>query len=381
MGLNVRRRYLSGRKLRELVETEKGTYAKYDHGPRRRLWLWRHGFLSQSGTIYDLDRTNWRRYLTDYERYAYTKRINGRWSVSLDNKLLFHWMLESYDDHRPTVHGLLHEGTFHPIDALARTRSEGDRTRPAVGAGDRSAVDAADRVPDLLEEAGRLVLKWTRGGGGNNVLLCAWDGGDYVVNGDRRSRAEFERLLATLEEYLVCEHVRQAAFGDRLFAETPNTIRAITMYDETKREAFIPMAIQRMGSERSLPMDNFSKGGLNAEIDVETGRLGAAARLPIAGDLEWHDSHPDSGASVAGERIPGWESIRDRLLEIAASFPHVPYVGWDIIPTDGTGGFKLIEANSYPGVKSLQVHRPLLADSRARRFYRDHDVLHWTRED
>lgn len=380
--MNVRSVYLSVRKFQELLEDERETYDDYDRSLPRMLWLWRRGFRVRSDIIYTLTEQTYLQYLTDFERSVRTKQINGGWAVVLDNKLLFHWMLSTFEEHRPTVYGLLDGGRFHPVDALApaddggTTASESPATDVTVD--DRSAADAAGRVTDLLREEGRLVLKWVKGGGGNNVLLCEWDDGP-VVNGDRCSTAEFGRRVESLGEYIACEFVEQSPFGARLFSETPNTFRIITMYDDERGEAFVPIAIYRIGSERSRPVDNFSKGGLNAEIDVETGELGEAAQLPESTGVHWHDRHPNSGASIAGETVPGWEAIREKLLAVAAAFPQTPYVGWDVVPTDDEGGFQIIEANSYPGMKSLQVHRPLLADDRVERFYDARGALVWDR--
>lgn len=59
--------------------------------------------------------------------------------------------------------------------------------------------------------------------------------------------------------------------------------------------------------------------------------------------------------------------------------PVRPYVEWDVVPTDEEGGFAVLEANSYSGMKALQVHRPLLDDERVKRFYDAHDALLWDR--
>ncbi|WP_101297338.1 sugar-transfer associated ATP-grasp domain-containing protein [Halegenticoccus soli] len=389
--MNIRDVYLSARKLYELVEEEATSLSTYDRPLRRRLWLWRRGFLSKSDFLYDLDESSYRRYLTDFERFVRTKQINGQWAIALDNKLFFHHMLQPFDEHRPAVFGMIRDGRFLPVDRLEPAATDGGVPTGAttdapegidepVGSdaperNDGRVSEAGPRVSALLEAEGELVLKWIKGGGGNNVLLCSWDDGACVVNGDRMGRGAFESLVGERNEYLVCEFVEQGAFGARLFPKTPNTIRIVTMYDDEREEAFAPIAIHRIGSERSLPMDNFTQGGLNAEIDVETGELGKAVQLPRETELVRHATHPDTGAEIEGTTVPSWDAVRDRVLEIAASYPHVPYVGWDVVPTDGDGGFRIIEANSYPGTNSLQVHRPLLADERAKRFYDRHGAL------
>ncbi|WP_339104331.1 sugar-transfer associated ATP-grasp domain-containing protein [Haloterrigena salinisoli] len=385
--MNVRTLYHTARAVQELVATERES--DVSRSLRRRLWLWRRGFVSRSDAVYDLDPETYRDYVSDYERFVRTKRINGTWSVALSNKLLFHRLMQPFDDERMTVYGLIRDGTYHPIDDRRDRREVTDGGPAASGpigtggppseppqssAHPRETGNAAQRVIDRLEVEDRLVLKWVRGGGGNNVLLCSRTGDGYRVNGDRYPESAFRSLVADLDEYLVCEFVDQGPFPTALYPATPNTIRLITMYDDELGEPFVAAAIQRIGTTDSAPLDNFTQGGLSAAIDLETGELGPGARPPDGDGVEWHSTHPDTKMAVEGERIPGWQRIRATVLEMADACPFVPYVGWDVIVTDDDGGFTVIEANSYPGLKSIQVHEPLLADDRVRRFYERHGV-------
>ena len=389
--MNVRTIYHTAKAVRDLVRTERES----DVSPslRRRLWLWRRGFVSESDAVYDLDSETYRDYVSDYERFVRTKRINGTWSAALSNKLLFHRLMQPFDDERMTVYGVIRDGNYHPIDDRRRRRDRrevtdgGPTASTVIGAGDaRGTADpptasprsetsnAAQRVVDRLEAEDRLVLKWVHGGGGNNVLLCSRTGDGYRVNGDRYPPAAFRSMVSDLDDYLVCEYVDQGPFPTALYPPTPNTIRLTTMYDAVADEPFVAAAVQRIGTTASAPLDNFTRGGLSAEIDLETGRIGPGARPPDGDGIEWHATHPDTGITIAGERIPGWDRIRRRVLEMADACSFVPYVGWDVIVTDDDGSFTVVEANSYPGLKSIQVHEPLLADDRVRRFYERHGV-------
>jgi len=85
-----------------------------------------------------------------------------------------------------------------------------------------------------------------------------------------------------------------------------------------------------------------------------------AAEYPHDGIVDWHESHPETGARIEGTAIPGWAETRDRLLEIAETLSHIPYIGWDLIVTD-EGGFQVIEANSYPASPRLAPGTPTAA--------------------
>ena len=120
--MNLRGTYFSARGLQALTTTERETWSSFSHSLRRRLWLWRRGFLSRSGVLYDLEESTYRAYVTDYQRFVRTKRINGPWSVTLSNKLLFHWLMNPFEKHRMAVYGMIRGGAFHPVDTLEPSR-------------------------------------------------------------------------------------------------------------------------------------------------------------------------------------------------------------------------------------------------------------------
>lgn len=376
--MNIREAYQTVNRVRNLVRDERQDGSMFDFSPRERLWLYRRRFLSKSGVLYDFDTYEPKTYLDDYQRYVRSGRINGHWGALIDNKLAFHQILREFPSYRSTVYGLLKDGQFHVFESDDDGAIASDGGIELKHSPDpepsRPSVDPVEWLEDTLSDGDRLVLKWFSGGGGNNVHFLEREDGRYLYDGTPVSDAELAKVLADLEDYLVCEFVEQDEYADELYPDTVNTIRVLTMYDENAQEAFIPIAVQRIGSSNSVPVDNFSKGGLSAEVDRETGELGAGAHYYHQDSVTWHETHPETGARIEGTEIPGWEEIRDKLLEIANTLSHMPYVGWDIVVT-GEGEFKIIEGNSQTGVAAIQVHRPLLADDRTRRFYQRHDVV------
>jgi hypothetical protein len=376
--MNVREAYQTVNRVRNLIRDERETGPMFDFTPQERLWFYRRRFLSKSGVLYDFETYDPDHYLDDYQRYIRSGRINDHWGALIDNKLAFHEILGEFPSYRSAVYGLLRDGEFHGLDADGGSviASDGgvDLERPPDSDAPKPTADPIDWLDDTLSDGDRLVLKWFSGGGGNNVHFLERENGTYLYDGTPTSDARLAETLAELEDYLVCEFVEQDEYADELYPDTVNTIRVLTMYDEREREAFIPIAVQRIGTSNSAPVDNFSKGGLSAEVDRETGALSAGAHYYHEDSVTWHETHPETGARIEGTTVPGWEEIRDKLLEIANALSHMPYVGWDIVVT-GEGEFKIIEGNSQTGVAAMQVHRPLLADERTRRFYRQHGVV------
>lgn len=362
--------------LVSVCEREVATWSTwFPMSPRRRLWLYRNGFLSRCGVVYGLDRTNVSSYLSDYEREL-TARINGPWAPALDDKLFFHCLMGSlpaFADHRPRVYGVVANGQLHPFEADTAGHSPGETEPGDCG---EPVASPGEWLDGTLSEGESVILKPVQGGGGDGVVRCQYRDGRLQNgeedSGDGNASAGVDPLQGR-GHYLLCEDIEQAAYSDRIFPGSANTVRVVTMRRESG-EVVIPMAAHRFGTERSAPVDNWLAGGLSAEVDTETGELSTAAAYPFSGSVEWYENHPDTGEAVAGARVPGWEAVTAALRRLARRLSYTPYVGWDIVVT-GEGEFTVLEANNCPGVTMLQVHRPLLEDDRARAFYATHGVL------
>jgi hypothetical protein len=86
-----------------------------------------------------------------------------------------------------------------------------------------------------------------------------------------------------------------------------------------------------------------------------------------------HDTHPDTGSQISGRVVPDWPSLKQHVLKVANQLPFLRYVGWDIALS--AKGPVFIEGNSNPNPRPFQLHRPLLLDSRVRRFYEKHGII------
>lgn len=143
------------------------------------------------------------------------------------------------------------------------------------------------------------------------------------------------------------------------------------MWDYDRGTPFVAAAEHRFGTLQSAPVDNTSKGGVFAGVDLATGELGRLA--PTAQTTERQTHHPDSRKRVEGTPIPNWTSLVDGLLSLSKRLAHIPYIGWDVVV--GDEGYRLIEGNSAPDTQTQAVSGPLLADPRVRCFYEHHRAI------
>lgn len=96
-------------------------------------------------------------------------------------------------------------------------------------------------------------------------------------------------------------------------------------------------------------------GELHAGIDVATGQL-LTAWGEFVSDGEF-DSHPGTGAVMAGVILPHWRGALELALRAHRNFREIPFVGWEI--GLAAGGPILLEARSNWGV----FHHALAVES------------------
>jgi hypothetical protein len=318
------------------------------------------GFLSSADRLYDFGRHGYGAYLSDLARQR-TWRINAlrlphaAYEALLDNKLLFAAAVPP-PLRAPEVLAWVHGSRW-------------------VATGERWRGRERASVAELCAAAGgAFVLKPIDGAGGRDVHVVAAHGGELLIDGAPVVEERAERLLRAAKDAIACEHIVQGAFAAELFPDSVNTLRILTMLDPRDGEPFVAIAVQRIGTRRSAPTDNWRRGGLSAGIDLATGELGPAAAKPAGGArCGWLERHPESGAAIAGRRVPGWEGIRADVVAAARALPFLPYVGWDLALTEA--GPVAIEGNSSTDVDLLQIHRPLLLDPRVRAFFADHGIV------
>jgi hypothetical protein len=326
-------------------EANSWTY-RVDLSLRRRLWLWRRGFTSPNGKLYDFDEYGPEEYLSERQKYRLYREMNGDHRYLVDDKLSQHWMLAGYPDHRPTAYGFVDRGDVH---GLAGTAYDGD------------PMPVSAWLPDALRSHGKLVLKQLRGHGGSEVHVAASDGDGFTFDDEPVSEAALCETVADLAGYLVTEYVDQHAYADELYPHAANTIRVLTLWDDETGQLHTPMAVHRIGTDRSRPVDNVSTGGITAKVDLATGELGPGVQKLFDDGLPWHSVHPDTGARIEGATVPEWDAVRETVETLARANTHVPAIGWDLV-VDESGTPVVLEANTGTDVELFQVHRPLLAD-------------------
>lgn len=317
-----------------------------------------NGFLSISSRFYDFPSNDKSQYLSDWARLHRASKINDRKRIVMDDKLVFHHM------HRDNKF-------VKPIVALTK----GNKIYKSLN---NQSIEIANKKQ--FEEFVRqfshgLIIKPYTGGGGSRISKVVCINDKLHFEGACKNYDDFEKLVLRNDaDFLMTEIIKQTGLIHDVYPNTLNTIRILTMFDPHTNKSFIARAVQRMGTKTSVVVDNFTAGGISANINIETGEIGQGAHYPEGEELVWYKSHPDTGKTFNGLKIRNWEEIVEYILDISQQYFYIPYIGWDIVPMEE--GFLILEANSNSDVNLLQIHGGLLKDIKVREFYKHYKVIH-----
>lgn len=316
---------------------------------------WSHGFLTISNIIYDFKNNAKEDYLSDWRRFKYAANLNGNKSVVLDNKLLFHIMNKD-NEHVP------------PVTALIKNRR---------------IYNQSAEIPEemSLEEFYLLVkkhkfgfiIKPFMGGGGGGISKVVYCNDQICFTGFCKSPEGFLKMVRSGISYLMTEIIVQTGKSKVVFPKTINSLRILTMIDPVSQKPFIASAVHRFGVSKSGVVDNWSAGGLSVHVDAETGIMGKGSIYPQTGNMVWLSSHPETDVKFEGLKVQNWEEIKNSVFEMALLYFYLPYVGWDVVPSED--GFYFLEGNNNSDVNLLQIHGGLLKNEKAKSFYRYHNII------
>ncbi len=220
-------------------------------------------------------------------------------------------------------------------------------------------------LPKILGGRTDFVVKPNRGSGGKGILvLVGGTSGVYLRhNGERLTQDALREHLSDVlsgmyslggrpDVALLQQRVRlHSAFEAITFKGIPD-VRVVLYRNEPA------MAMLRLPTRESNGRANLHQGGIGTGVDLETGSTHHAVQRN-----RFITTHPDTGASLVGRRVPHWEQVLSMARRVAEA-TGLGYVGVDIV-LDADAGPLLLEANARPGLAiqmaNSQGLRPRLA--------------------
>lgn len=321
-----------------------------DHLPlKTRLWAWKHGFLAEKVAFYGLTEENVSDYLSDFDYYRLYP-LNKRFSFLIDDKLTLRYTLRKYAALLPTYFFFIdQEGAVCWLDETPD--AEGRHT--------------ADHVLTVLRREGSLAFKPYSGSAGSGFHKAAYRDGTYYLSGNAIPAEDLLGFVKGLRGYICTEFVQQADVFERVYPGVAHTLRIQTAKQKDGDPACL-FSFLRIGRAGQNDCVTHSTVGLTAAVDIRSGQIVRAFYVDPDGRYIDTETHPDTGASVSF-RIPGWDEIVRKCLEIHRDLSVLDYLGFDVIITEG--GFKICEINSFSSPRAAQRAFPFRKNDPAREYF------------
>jgi hypothetical protein len=217
------------------------------------------------------------------------------------------------------------------------------------------------RITALVTAEGPVALKLSDGARGEGFALFA------------DAKTALAACPAT-GSYIVQEKVVNHAYAREIFPGSLNTLRILALRDRAGGKPRIAVAVHRIGSARTAPVDSFSAGGLLARVDLETATLSYAVGPVTRRARDTWESHPDTGALIAGRVVPHFPKALALVLHAMTGFPDALHIAWDVAISER--GPLIIEGNArIPACGSVQAHGPFADQPVCREFYQSRGLL------
>ena len=304
------------------------------------------GFTNDQVALYNLNRKNYRAYLSEFDWYK-SRFINKPYNFVLDNKLVCVDLIKDYIT-TPKTYIIKKDQVFYSYDNKNYTIED---------------------VIKLIKTKKSAYFKPIAVGKGIGVFRIDYKNNKFFIDFKETEEEKLKYILNKKNNYFLSSCINQAKYLNDIYAKTANTIRLITVRDKKTNSIKVLHAVQRIGVKETIPVDNGSKGGLIAKIDLETGKLSAARSLH---NNKIYQTHPDSNNQIEGVIIPNFAKIKKEVSSVMEKLPYLYFIAWDLLVTDK--GVYVLEANSSSGVNIIQVFGGE-RDKKLGSFYREHKII------
>lgn len=312
----------------------------------KKIKLFFKGFNSKRPIPYNFIKWDYKDYISDLETIKLTY-VNYPYSKLLRDKYVFSVFFKDFFK-TPEIICLIDKKNFLPVNR-------------------NYYVNNFKSLLYLLEKEKSLILKPNFSSRGKNINLVQYLDGKILLNNCIFSSDQFHKLLLNLDNYLVSKFVTQGSFTRDFFPSTTNTLRINSFYDPLKNYAFIKQAYLRIGTSKTIPADNFSRGGIISFVDMDTGVLKETIRRSEDGRVLKCSHHSETNEIITGKVLPHWDIIKKSILNTSELIgPIIKIVGWDIIITEDN--FVVLEGNNGPDFTQQGEEWPLAIDKEVASF-------------
>ncbi|VAW84128.1 hypothetical protein MNBD_GAMMA16-743 [hydrothermal vent metagenome] len=182
---------------------------------------------------------------------------------------------------------------------------------------------------------------------GEGIFRFELQDGKLLIENKVYDKAAFFNTLFSkhFKKFIVQPAVEQHQVLHKLCPSSINTVRIHTF--ALNNEIIINSALLRMGNGTSY-VDNATKGGFFAKIDIDTGQLASTATNKTKYGGIVTDCHPATRVKFEGITIPYWSEVLQTIKVGVEQLKPLKWLGWDVVI--GIDGPIILETNQNFGV-------------------------------
>lgn len=346
--LKKRYKKLKEEKLRKkIIDQHYDVSEIYEHAFDAR----KYGFSMAESSILRLNKENIGEYITTWEAYQ-PRLMQTPYFMMADDKYVFSMTFGKYID-TPETYAIIQNGEIVSVDEEINV----------------------DNIYDILLSKNGGVIKDRCGYNGYNIYVFEEKEGVLLYKGEYISKERMLNIVKGFKHGIIQSSIVQGKFENEIFSQSVNTVRIISMKRKDKDYHEIIAAVQRIGTKRCAPVDNFSQGGGSCPINIETGEIGAMSCIDSfdeSGKRIYFDTHPDTGVQIKGRIIPNWDDVKKEIIEVTKKLPYFPIIAWDVAIKDE--GIAVIEVNMKSSLNIFQIHGGMRNELLGQK-YREHGYI------
>lgn len=318
---------------------------------KEKWWALKRGFFVNQIKVYDLNETNYKNYLSDYDYHKMLPLNKSEYSHWVNDKLTLKYTLSKYDEYLPQY--------FFCI-------SNSGNVIKLMNASHNLTEDI-EGIIQLLKEQIRIVAKRVAGSCGTGLYMLQYTDDIFEVNSIQYKEDEFKEFLKSLRGYLFTEFIVQNKQYAKIYSGAVHTLRIQTIRQEEKKAECL-FAFIRWGNkngQNDIAVKEMEEC-VTAIVNRVTGEITEGFYVDENNNYITCKEHPVSQEHIIGV-IPNWGLILNKCLEMHNYLSQLEYLGFDVVVTDEA--FKICEINTASSIRAVQRVMPLLKDEKTRGFF------------
>ena len=320
-------------------------------------WAHSHGFFAEDAIIGGVNDNNIDDYLSDYDFWKLWP-LNSWERIWINDKLTLNALVQDSDLQKYVPAYYYYTGHTSPDGLL-----------PLNGSGYAPGMEG---VIDTLKKVGDYACKPCNGTMGEGFHHLVYKNGAFGIDGEEVTQAGIEDWVKAHRNFVFTEFIRPAGY---LAEINPliHTIRVvyynITGADPQPSSTYFRFALDSgktgAGCNYDIPKD-LETAAYDCYIDPATGEYGQG-KLVYLDRVVNCPEHPISGKLAEGV-VPQWDEFLDMMKRFSYKVGACDFLGFDAAWTEK--GPMIMEINSHPGIKYMQVYKPIMTEPIAGEYFR-----------